>query len=770
MRLAQFVVVVLLVLVSVAWAPVTLAQDRVALVVGNSAYAHTGRLTNPKNDATDVSSALRRIGFEVTMELDADRVELTEGLRGFTRRSVGADIALVFYAGHGLEMDGLNYLLPVDARLERDTDVRYEAVTLDDVLEATTGASLRLVILDACRNNPLARSMQRMVADRNVSPGSLGAPDEAWLSDEVLVAYGATAGTTAADGTGRNSPYTSALLSYLEEPLEVLTLFRRVRADVLRSTKGEQRPHEYQSLQREHYLSELPAAPSAAVGAAASVTHLDLAELRLMAEFGDAEAQTELGERYEDGRGVGQDYGVAVSWFRRSAVQGHAPAQAALGYMYADGRGVEQDDKVAVSWYRRAARQGNARGKTNLGVMYQSGRGESRDDAEAVRWFRLAAEQGDPGGQTNLGFMYRNGLGGLPQDDAEAVRWFRLAADAGDPHAQNHLALEYRAGRGVLQDDAEAVRWFRLAAEQGLARAQTSLGYMYRDGRGVARDAEEAVWWYRLAAEQGHALAQYNMGYMYHLGSGVPQQTDEAIRWYRLASEQRMPAAAYELARIYEARSEAEVVDRYRRAAVLGSVAAQNDVGVMYRDGRGVSRDDEEAVEWFRLAADQEDPGGRNNLGVMYRDGRGISRDDEEAVRWFRLAADQGHPGAQYNLGVMYRDGRGVSQDDGEAVRWFRLAAPRRAGAKYSLAVMYEQGRGVPRDRQEALERYESAARSGHVDAQRRLRSLGIAWRPPGNRDPFETMAEPGTPQWIGFDLDSPREPRAISEPREMHP
>ena len=198
---------------------------------------------------------------------------LNEALRVFTRESVGADMALVFYAGHGLEMDGVNYLVPVDARLERDTDVRFETVALDDVLAATAGASLRMVILDACRNNPLARSMQRTVARRSVSGGSFGDLNEDLLGDETLVAYAAAAGTTAADGRGRNSPYTSALLAYLEEPLELSSLFRRVRARVLESTDGQQRPHEYGSLLREHYLSGVagpgPVAVAAADGAAA---------------------------------------------------------------------------------------------------------------------------------------------------------------------------------------------------------------------------------------------------------------------------------------------------------------------------------------------------------------------------------------------------------------------------------------------------------------------------------------------------------------------
>ena len=246
--------------------PVAWAAGRVALVVGNSAYAEIGALPNPGNDASDVATALGRLGFDVTTVRDADRAGMNEALRAFTRESAGADVALVFYAGHGLEMDGVNYLVPVDARLERDTDVRFEAVALDDVLASTTGASLRLVILDACRNNPLARSMQRTGASRSVSRGSFGDLDESLLGNETLVAYAAAAGTTAADGTGRNSPYTAALLAYLEEPVELLTLFRRVRNQVLATTNGEQRPWEYQSLLGEHYLGVSPAAGSALGG------------------------------------------------------------------------------------------------------------------------------------------------------------------------------------------------------------------------------------------------------------------------------------------------------------------------------------------------------------------------------------------------------------------------------------------------------------------------------------------------------------------------
>lgn len=252
------------------------AAGRVALVIGNSTYGEIGDLENPRNDAADVGAALERLGFDVTTVLDVDQFGFNQALLDFTRRSIGADMAFVFYAGHGIEVDGVNYMVPVNAKLERDTDVRFAAVSLDDMLAATRGASLRVVILDACRNNPLARTIRRTGSTRSMSRGSFGAVDEETLDDETLVAYAAAAGTTASDGTGdRNSPYTAALLEYLEQPLELSAMFRRVRTRVLETTHRTQRPHEYGSLLRDHYLG----------GTSGGVTSPVLTELRLRQEL-----------------------------------------------------------------------------------------------------------------------------------------------------------------------------------------------------------------------------------------------------------------------------------------------------------------------------------------------------------------------------------------------------------------------------------------------------------------------------------------------------
>jgi uncharacterized caspase-like protein len=226
-----------------------LAAKRVALVIGNSAYRSVPTLTNPDNDADDISAAFKRLGFTVREIKDGTYDAMRRGLLEFNRDVRGADIGIVFYAGHGIEVGGENWLIPVDAELRSDIDVDHEAIGLKSLLPALESAGkLGLVILDACRNNPFAAKMQRSIRTRSVSRGLA----EIEPTGNVLVAYSAKDGTTAADGAGRNSPFTSSLLKYIETPgLEINFLFRNVRDDVIAMTNREQQPFVYGSLSKE---------------------------------------------------------------------------------------------------------------------------------------------------------------------------------------------------------------------------------------------------------------------------------------------------------------------------------------------------------------------------------------------------------------------------------------------------------------------------------------------------------------------------------------
>ena len=218
---------------------------RVALVIGNSTYEHVARLPNPANDAADVSAALTRLGFTVRTVEDQGRNALRDALAEFSNDALGADVAVIYYAGHGMEVGRQNYLVPIDAKLETDLRIRFETIPLDDVMAALDGAKgLRLVLLDACRNNPFSASMKVTTASRSIGRGLSRVEPQVG----TLVSFAAKEGTTAADGKARNSPYTAALLAHVEQPgVEVNKLFRLVRDRVLAATGGEQEPYTYGS-------------------------------------------------------------------------------------------------------------------------------------------------------------------------------------------------------------------------------------------------------------------------------------------------------------------------------------------------------------------------------------------------------------------------------------------------------------------------------------------------------------------------------------------
>ncbi len=226
---------------------------RVALVVGNSAYKSVVPLPNPRGDAELVAAALRGVGFQsVRLETDLGREKLIDVLRAFGREAETADWAVVYFAGHGIEVGGVNYLIPVDARLETDRDLQFEAVALDQVLGSVEAArKLRLVILDACRDNPFARQMRRTVASRSIGRG-LGRIEP---EGGTLVAYAAKHGEIALDGEGRNSPFVTSLVRRLPMPgIEINKLFRLVRDDVMAATERKQEPFVYGSLPGEDFF------------------------------------------------------------------------------------------------------------------------------------------------------------------------------------------------------------------------------------------------------------------------------------------------------------------------------------------------------------------------------------------------------------------------------------------------------------------------------------------------------------------------------------
>jgi uncharacterized caspase-like protein len=241
-----------------AWTALTPAhaETRVALVIGNGDYRNTTTLPNPHNDATDVAAALQRIGFTTIVGLDLDKAGMEDAEIRFARAAHDADVAVFYYSGHAIQYAATNYLLPVDAQIKDAVDLRRLTKVDDIVVDLQQARNLRILVLDSCRDNPLADQLKRSLGERSASVqrglARLGSPEG------MIVAYSTLAGQTANDGDGRNSPYTAAFLKQIETPQEIGTIFKKVANEVIVSTGNKQHPELVTSLYDDYYLGGRP--------------------------------------------------------------------------------------------------------------------------------------------------------------------------------------------------------------------------------------------------------------------------------------------------------------------------------------------------------------------------------------------------------------------------------------------------------------------------------------------------------------------------------
>jgi TPR repeat protein len=433
-----------------------------------------------------------------------------------------------------------------------------------------------------------------------------------------------------------------------------------------------------------------------------------------------------------------KDYTTAFKKLKFHAKKGHAEAQHLLGYMYQKGMGGAKDfsqevnNEEAVRWYRAAAQQGHVMAQGALGFMYGSGRGVPKDYAEAAKWFRKAAEQGDAPSQMVLGSLYQNGNGVL-QDYSEAVKWFRKAAEQGEPSSLYSLGISYANGRGVPQDNIEAHKWFNLAATRLPSSDTQKKARINRDTlekKMTPTQVEEAQKLAREWKPKPHKSPSAPPGIsssgsfedgVREIKAGNLQKAFEIIK---PLAEQGDANAQGTLGVMYRdgkgvRRDDAEAVKWFRKAAEQGNITAQKGLGYMYDKGELFPQDDVKAAKWWRKAAEQGDANAQFVLGSYYSEGKGVTQDDTEAVKWWRKAAEQGRADAQMVLGLIYSEGKGVTQDDTEAVKWWRKAAEQgRADAQFFLGTMYGVGRGVPTNDVEAVKWYRKAAEQGDTKAQ----------------------------------------------------
>ncbi|MGE0053496.1 MAG: caspase family protein [Hyphomicrobium sp.] len=553
------------------------AETRIALVVGNAAYSNKP-LHNARHDGELMADTLKDVGFEVITALDANPSAMRSAITEFGRRLKQPDtVALFYYAGHGVQSDGRNYLIPVGADIGDMSEVAVNAVALDDVMKTLVAARTRLniVILDACRDNPFGTG-------RAFAEGGLAPSVAPW---GTFIGYATAPGQIARDGEGNNSPYTAALAFNIPRPGSTLEeVFRDTRRAVLAATGGQQVPWEHSSLVGAFYFKEKPATPESSADRQVHTTEL-AADARI-AEL-DAWERIKLSQNPQDFKAHmtrfpnGLFYELAAfklshlapdskrtAWrwvitgsVARAAEPGHAGPQLSdhaenAGAAFERAVVLEgsassgQDWEKVVALYQEAAEGGVPRAMFETARAYDKGRGVSRDLAKAAYWYGRAAENGHAAAMASLGTMYEFGEG-VPASMVDALQLYQMASAAGDAAGTTSLAYLLAEGKGAARNEKQARKLYAKAAAEGHSRALFNLALMELQGRGGRRDTYSAVRHLREAADKDHAGALEELAQVYDQGIGVRRDPARA--------------AAYIVGALKAAQKEGRTLEIFRR-------------------------------------------------------------------------------------------------------------------------------------------------------------------------------------------------------------
>ncbi|WP_438749395.1 caspase family protein [Pararhizobium sp. O133] len=648
------------------------AAKRVALLIGNEKYEETSQLNNPANDVELMKQSFEDAGFDiVTTVHDVDRGSMVKALRDFEDTATGADVAIIYYSGHGMEMNGQNFLLPVDVSLKTDKDVEDEAIPLDRVQRSLEGATrLKLVILDACRNNPFEQSMTRSISTRAVSRGLARVEPE---SADLLVAFASKAGTVAMDGEGRNSPFATALSKYLTEPgVDVRIALGKVRDDVVSATNREQEPFVYGSLGGAQIFLNIKevninvtnngntqeVSPNGQSAAAADWQNIrDLADKDLIEVFlskhGSDPVYKMLAEKKLKLLEEAAQTTVTPDEIAWEALKQSTDAAALTRFMerYPDSKHkAEAEIQIAALEPKKGLNisQTGKDTQASRDCYLLAGEPQSMPGFLGVGFLKIDSERAltacaqavneNPDDMMLVNMLGRAQDAGRNYVDARSN--YQKAADGGNMYALTNLAWFSIYGTDGPVDIENGKSMFEQAANAGNSYAQASLGWLYREGYGgVQQDYAEALKWYQASANQGYANAMATLGWFYREGNGVPKDFNQSLAWYQKAAEG-------------------------------GDANAMSSLGWAYQNGLGTTQDYTEAKKWYEKAANVGDAYSMALLGWFYDVGNGVPQDYAQARNWYEMAANAGSAYAMGNLSRLYDFGLGTKADPKEAVRW----------------------------------------------------------------------------------------------------
>lgn len=624
----------LLAVLSMLWVAQAYAERRAAIVVGNGDYAFAP-LTNPLNDARLIANTLTELSFDVLLFNDIKKATLPELKDAMRSHLVGADMAVFYYAGHAVQFEGRNLLLPVDTRITSAKALVADGFALNDLIDIVKDdpVGVKVFILDACRNNPAAKGkgLQEGLAYTESGTG------------QVVIAFATSAGEVAYDGTGINSPYSAALANALQTPdLDVYDTFRTVRGDVRQATGGNQIPWITGSIETRFVFRKPDAIASDTKEASTPADgQLKLDEV-LWTFLKDSQAPEDFlrfakvfpksrhaAEATEKGR-------VQTAELQKRAlyVNGTLVASPAVS-----------TDVMVVGQVKAANeefvfQQAGERAVSETFRIWPSNLPDTQRGMRAMvtDCDLYAADPNDP--QRAVPGV-TNGL--VNVRDALRACAFSLATDITNPR------LQFQFGR--VLEIARRYNWaeyfYGLAGEQQYSAALINLGYMARVGMGRDIDYARAFDFYVRAAALGNLRARTDIGSAYIAGQGVPKLPEEGVLWYRLA-------------------------------ASSGWANAITALGDAYRLGTGVKQDFVQAASLYAAAADTGQIDAMANLGQAYLAGEGVKKDLARGLDLLQRATDMGNRYAPYFVAQLYLKGDGkLAADPRRALTLLELSANR---------------------------------------------------------------------------------------------
>ncbi|MDP3195600.1 caspase family protein [Tabrizicola sp.] len=603
------------------------AQDRWALVLGIATY-DSGRiasLKNTLNDSRTIAAALNDKGFKVYYLENAARGEIDSAIELIEMEQRDAEIGLLYFAGHAIQLDGENFILPSDLDPARSTPLREQAISINALVTRINamGTKSLVVILDACRNSPL--------------PGESAAGTGLALVDapeNTIIAYSTAPGEVAFDGTGANSPYTAALASALDgAEADIRDVLRLVRARVRLATGGAQMPWYIDNTR-----TAIPISPRSGTATEALVDLVKGREIDLsttawltVAESADPRDFKLFLDLFP------QDQLAAAAERQLVLIEAEPAPDFPLMEIEVDGPGREVPDGLMAEV---TACDLLATGVGDVMAVSDPVPHDLVNTRAAMRAC-VEAVKNDPENPRLVGILSR--VLRLSNRFDEALHYAELAAELGNPTAYLGVASFYRQGIGVTPDYARAFQAARKGALLGSPQAQLVTGVYFREGWGVEQSYPEAQRWMQLAMQNGHSHAFVAYGDFYRKGFGVPVD-------------------------------EAKALDYYRQAAVLGSSDAKNLIGIAYLRGKGVKQDRETGIQWLVQSSDEGNPFAAFQLGRAFQEGLGVKKDLKTALAYYRLSAQRNYLGAYIRIGDMLRQGAGGKPDLAEAYANYIIA------------------------------------------------------------------------------------------------